>query len=59
MARALSFPDSWDFSGSLKDQYNQVANALPPLLAKAIAEEIRTVIVKSNPHLVNTSSSLE
>ncbi|PBK62957.1 hypothetical protein ARMSODRAFT_1088952 [Armillaria solidipes] len=56
MARALSFPDSWDFSGSLKDQYSQVANALPPLLAKAIAEEIRTVIVKFNPHLV---SSLE
>ncbi|KAK0474755.1 S-adenosyl-L-methionine-dependent methyltransferase [Armillaria novae-zelandiae] len=23
-ARALSFPDSWDFSGSLEDQYNQV-----------------------------------
>lgn len=59
MARALSFPDSWDFSGSLEDQYNQVANALPPLLAKAIAEEIKTVIVKSNPHLVNTPSSLE
>ncbi|KAK0441408.1 S-adenosyl-L-methionine-dependent methyltransferase [Armillaria borealis] len=59
MARALSFPDSWDFSGSLTDQYSQVANALPPLLAKAIAEEIKTVIVKSNPHLVNTPLSLE
>ncbi len=37
----------------------KVANALPPLLAKAIAEEIKTVIVKSNLHLVNTSPSLE
>lgn len=25
MARALSFLDSWDFSGSLKDQYNQLS----------------------------------
>lgn len=39
-ARIQSFPDKFQFLGSLPDQYEQVGNAVPPLFAKAIGEAI-------------------
>jgi len=39
-ARFQSFPDSFEFLGSKSSQFRQVGNAVPPLLAKAIGEEI-------------------
>jgi len=39
-ARIQSFPDSFEFLGSISSQFRQVGNAVPPLLAKAIGEEI-------------------
>ncbi len=39
-ARLQSFPDTYRFFGSLGSQQQQVANAVPPLLAKAVAEKI-------------------
>lgn len=35
-ARLQSFPDSFTFTGNLKDQYTQVGNAVPPILGKEI-----------------------
>jgi DNA (cytosine-5)-methyltransferase 1 len=44
-ARIQSFPDSFEFLGKKGSQYKQVGNAVPPLLAKELAEKIKSYIV--------------
>lgn len=43
-ARLQSFPDGFQFSGSMNPGFRQIGNAVPPLLAYAIAQNLRTVI---------------
>ena len=39
-ARLQTFPDRWRFSGTLRQRAMQIGNAVPPLLAYQVAEQI-------------------
>lgn len=39
-ARVQSFPDDWEFAGSISEQYKQIGNAVPVELARRIGLEI-------------------
>lgn len=43
-ARFQSFPDEWEFCGSVGQQYKQVGNAVPVNLAYEIAKEIKKTL---------------
>lgn len=43
-ARIQSFPDKFKFLGGKTSQLKQVGNAVPPLLAEALAKQIKTIL---------------
>ncbi|MFW9903157.1 MAG: DNA cytosine methyltransferase [Candidatus Thorarchaeota archaeon] len=46
-ARLMSFPDDFQFYGTTEYQYNQVGESVPPLMAKAVARQVRTRFLKT------------
>ena len=47
-ARLQTFPDSFVFCGTKDSQYQQVGNAVPPILAKALADHLSGYLDKVN-----------
>ena len=45
-ARIQSFPDDFEILGTRGSQYKQIGNAVPPMLAKVIAEQLRKTLEK-------------
>lgn len=56
-ARLQSFPDGFVFSGTMNPAFRQIGNAVPPLMAKAIANVIAATLRRSSDHLVASTIS--
>lgn len=60
-ARLQSFPDSFEFCGAMNAAFGQIGNAVPPLMANALAtsllDQLRAVL--SNEHLSPTARRLQ
>lgn len=57
-ARIQSFPDDFEFVGSYNDQAGQIGNAVPPLLAQAIAESMKDQLERFRNSLSDSHDTL-
>jgi len=46
LMRIQTFPDDYDLAGSMKDQWRQIGNAVPALMANILAQKIKEVCLK-------------
>jgi len=47
-ARVQSFPDGWEFCGSMQEQYRQIGNAVPVNFARALGQALLSSLEKIN-----------
>lgn len=58
-ARLQSFPDGFQFSGTMNPAFKQIGNAVPPLLAKAIAAHMMTALKQTQKETANELQKAE
>lgn len=58
-ARLQSFPDAFHLEGSMNTQLTQIGNAVPPLLAYAVAHSLRTQIDSASKSIAGTDALLD
>lgn len=46
-ARLQSFPDGFAFAGAMNATYRQIGNAVPPILAKAVATSLKHLLARA------------
>lgn len=54
-ASCQSFPNDFIFAGSVTAQFRQIGNAVPPLLALALGESLRTIKLSSKMNKVKSN----
>ena len=54
-ARLQSFPDKIRFTGARGEQFRQVGNAVPPLLAKAVAQSVADMLANTKQFSMGAS----
>lgn len=59
VARIQSFNDNYIFKNTKTSQYQQLANAVPPNLAKALAISVKNYLYKNNLPFLNNKRELE
>ncbi len=57
-ARIQTFPDTWQFRGSIAAQYKQIGNAVPVNLAYHIGTAVRHMLQGSSDHNCDTAEPL-
>ncbi|KAG7087658.1 hypothetical protein E1B28_013606 [Marasmius oreades] len=51
MARLMSFPDDYFFSGEVREQVKQIGNAVCPIVSRAFGESFKNALLQDYPEL--------